>query len=711
MTPPPAPRPRPPGVATRPARRVWGRRLLAAAPVAALLLLGGALAAFAADCPTPDDTSAQELGSTWTWGPYLTDTRCVPLGLHSVFIDPGSLFTNTLVMVWSILLNLGWAIYKATAVFGISVLDFVLSFDWLHPILAPLDGIAQSLSRLLTTMNVVPAFLTLSALVAVLMMARGRWAGGIYELAASLLIAALAVGILANPMSSVTEDNGLLDRARTTGMEIAGRLAGASADPQEEPSARAAAREASAVHGDVIQAMGDTFVRTPAQVLSFGHVLTGACADAYDEAVTGIDAQVPGSSTVRDAIAACDEQAAANADNPGPGQLGTLLVIQVSAWAMLLFTLAMAMAVVVTTLWVLFQAVKAVVALVVGLLPGRARGMVWMTAADLIVALVTLVLIIVFLTGTLLLIEAVFRDTGAVMGRFILVDVLLLGAIAVWWRIKRSLTRTSDRLAEALGSRPATPQRNGGSTPLPTREAVVKPAVATAVKVGSAAFAWRRLSALKDMRASTGSPAPQPIRPPDTSAGPAPTPQGAPTPDTGPGGGSGGPAGAAAPAGTGSRPPGGRPSGVSGAWATVDGTGRAPRGSSAADAVTARIAGRRKRANLRRTATGAVLVAATAGAGAPAAAAAAAAQAAPARTGSAAAADPASAPADPRPTPPSAPPPGSTVTSPRRPDPPRPPQTAGQPVSRGPTARERLEEATRRAARRGQIAAATLRRR
>ena len=86
----------------------------------------------------------------------------MPLGLHSVFIDPGSLFTNTLVMVWSILLNLGWAIYKATAVFGISVLDFVLSFDWLHPILAPLDGIAQSLSRLLTTMNVVPAFLTLS---------------------------------------------------------------------------------------------------------------------------------------------------------------------------------------------------------------------------------------------------------------------------------------------------------------------------------------------------------------------------------------------------------------------------------------------------------------------------------------------------------------------------------------------------------------------
>jgi hypothetical protein len=688
---------------------VWGRRLLAAAPVAALLLVGGGLAAFAADCPAPDDTSAQELGSTWTWGPYLTDTRCVPLGLHSVFIDPGSLFTNTLVMVWSILLNLGWAIYKATAVFGISVLDFVLSFDWLTPILAPLDGIAQSLSRLLTTMNVVPAFLTLSALVAVLMMARGRWAGGIYELAASLLIAALAVGILANPMRSVTEDNGLLDRARTTGMEIAGRLAGASADPREEPAARAAAREASAVHGDVIQAMGDTFVRTPAQVLSFGHVLTGACADAYDEAVAGIDAQLPGSSTVRDAIAGCDEQAAANADNPGPGQLGTLLVIQVSAWAMLLFTLAMAMAVVVTTLWVLFQAVKAVVALVVGLLPGRARGMLWMTAADLIVALVTLVLIIVFLTGTLLLIEAVFRDTGAVMGRFILVDVLLLGAIAVWWRIKRSLTRTSDRLAEALGSRPATPQRNGGSTPLPTREPVVKPAVATAVKVGSAAFAWRRLNALKDMRGNTAASAPQPMPRPGTGAGPAPSPQPGPPLDSGTGGVSGSPPGDAAPAGAGGRPPGGRPPGSNGAWATVDGTGRAPRDSSAADAVTARIAGRRQRANLRRATTGAVLVAATAGAGAPAAAAAAAAHAVPASTG--AAAGPGPAQTDPRPSPPSGRHPGSTATSAHRPDPTRPPQTGGQPVSRSPTARERLEEATRRAARRGQAAAAILRRR
>ena len=52
------------------------------------------------------------------------------------------------------------------------------------------------------------ALLTITAVVAVVWMMRGRWATGIWELSIALVIAALASGVFASPVRMLAGDTG-----------------------------------------------------------------------------------------------------------------------------------------------------------------------------------------------------------------------------------------------------------------------------------------------------------------------------------------------------------------------------------------------------------------------------------------------------------------------------------------------------------------------
>jgi hypothetical protein len=80
-------------------------------------------------------------------------------------------------------------------------------------------------------------------------------------------------------------------------------------------------------------------------------------------------------------------------------------------------------------------------------------------------ALVTVVFATVFLTGYLLLIQAVFASGGtARMQTFFAVDILLVVGIVVFWRGRGRIKAASERLTQALAKRPG-----AGPSSLPAR--------------------------------------------------------------------------------------------------------------------------------------------------------------------------------------------------------------------------------------------------
>ena len=82
-------------------------------------------------------------------------------------------------------------------------------------------------------------------------MAKGKWALGIFELFASLVIAALAVGAFANPVEKVAGDSGLIMQTRDVGLDLA---AGMANNGNVEG-------DADAMRQTVTATMVDTFIR------------------------------------------------------------------------------------------------------------------------------------------------------------------------------------------------------------------------------------------------------------------------------------------------------------------------------------------------------------------------------------------------------------------------------------------------------------------
>ncbi len=172
-------------------------------------------------------------------------------------------------------------------------------------------------------------------------------------------------------------------------------------------------------------------------------------------------------SAIRDAVDGCDSALGGVAANPGSGQAISAGILSPAALFVLLFAIVLAGAVFLAALYALFQALKTILTLVTALLPGEARGTLWMTIGELVMSLVTLVFCIVFLAGYLQLIGSVFTGSkpgDGVMATFFFVDILLLAGIVLFWRYRKRLRRAAERLAKVLATRPG-----AGPSALPQR--------------------------------------------------------------------------------------------------------------------------------------------------------------------------------------------------------------------------------------------------
>ena len=400
----------------------------------------------------------------------LKDSRGIPLWNYQLSIDRGGI-TGPGKMLWAMIVEFWWGAYQAGVGVSLWFLDWAMSLAWLQKVAAPVMTIGAALQELIGELGLVPVFLTITALMAGLWFLRGKHTTAVYEVATACLIAALATGVFAQPLQLVAGPDGLIAAANSTGLQIAGEVSGGPAGMSVEQ-----ARQLQT--GKLV----DTFIRQPTQMINFGRLLDGGpCEDVYTDAVRDGPYEEP-ADEIREAVADCDETAGKYADAPSVGMAVSVMVFLPAALLVLVMAVVMGGAVIMAGVWALFQALKAVITLVTGLLPGAARGSLLLTITDTIVALGIIVFTSVFLAAFLAIITKVFGSGGSPARTFIIVDILLIMGILIYRRQRANLKNASRRMAEMLGQRP------GGTrgTVRPTQIPAAAPLISGAVALGAA---------------------------------------------------------------------------------------------------------------------------------------------------------------------------------------------------------------------------------
>ncbi len=429
----------------------WSRFSHRTKRLVAVFVILPALMLLTAPAAAADDGASAP--STLSWM-EIKDSSGISVWKYELSLDGGSIVTSPGKLLWSSLTGLIWEAYRACVAISIWLIDWVLSFDWLDTISSPMMSLGQNLTVIVDKFGLVPTLLTITAIASVLWMARGRWVLGIFELFLSLVIASLAVGALSNPIGLVAGPDGMLIQARDFGLAVSSGLVN---DGDTSGSAEDMRKDVSAT-------LADTFIRQPTQMINFGRVVDGTdCEKDWAEAVK--DGPYGEDDDLRVAMGECDDAMKTVADNPNSAMVISAGVLFPAAFIVLVFAAILAGTVLVAGMQALYRGLKLIVDLVLGLLPGSARGSLWMSVADLVMALVTVVFSVVFLTAYLLLIQAVFVDgETARMQTFFFVDILLVVGIIVYWRGRAKIKVAADRLAQALATRPG-----GGSSSLPAR--------------------------------------------------------------------------------------------------------------------------------------------------------------------------------------------------------------------------------------------------
>lgn len=427
----------------RPARAVaWVRRTLWVILGAPLLFLITTAPAHAAD------GSGSPAALDWI---LVKDSHGVSIWQYEMSLDRGGV-TNPMRSGWAMCIDMLWQLYRSTVAFACWLVDWTLSMDWVTLLATPALTMESSLHQVVDRFGVTTTFLTIATAAAVLWMARGRWVLGFYELSMAMIIAALTAGIFANPVSSVVGEDGLVQGTRNLGMQVAiGLYTGETSNDDPDQLRR-----------EVVGMIAETFMRKPHQLVNFGEVIDGTkCEKTYDKTIK--EGPFGEGDDLRNAMGDCKEAYGETAENPNAAMAMSLTVLLPAGLIVVLFTAVLCGVVLMAGINALYQALRMIVTLVIGLLPGVARGSLWMTIAHLGIALVTIVFSVVFLAGYLLLVKAVFSAGSHPMMPFFVVDILLLVGVILFWKEHKRLKSAAARIAAVMAKRPG----GGGATQLP----------------------------------------------------------------------------------------------------------------------------------------------------------------------------------------------------------------------------------------------------
>lgn len=389
----------------------------------------------------------------------LSDTSGVPLYQYVVLpYDHGGIPWAIDDWFFSRIIDPIWILHVTWISWMLWLLHFLLSFQWVEWIAAPLEGLFSIISPFFTSVGWVPLALGIAALILTFQLIRGRAASGVSEAAISIVAAAVVLGIATNPIAILTSDTGAFANVQRFGGSFAAAIATDNADYLSTPPTGDEASEAiaSTLVGQVI----DVWVRIPAQEVMYGHPLSGDCVQVFNDQMTARPNPLDGNaSTVRDAIKECDAAAGFSAENPSWGSLMSAFSMLGGATVLLGLNLVVGVLLFLAVLYVAFHIYRLVFATAAAIIPGVARRAVVHSAMSIATGLLAVVVVVSIIALALRMVTGLVLRL-AILGWMVIaqmwvVNILVLILCVALVIIVAKMKKSGKTLAERIKSRPA----------------------------------------------------------------------------------------------------------------------------------------------------------------------------------------------------------------------------------------------------------------
>ena len=428
------------GRGLRPVRR-WTRRhprwskVLIVVLIDAVIVLIGNTYAYAAGADGPL--------APFLPGGSIHDSSGIPLSHYTKLpLDRGDLFHPDKVFL-SYFVDPIWTGHLGFVAWMLWFLEWLLSFEWVGFIATPIQGFANTIEAFLSRIHWIPIALSISGLVAGIAIFTGKVVRGGMEMLISAIVAVLAIGVLSNPVASLTAVGGALDTAKGYGSEIAAAVV---ADRNSAPLP-----SDDVLSEAVTTQLADIFVRVPAQTITFGHVLSGDCATRFDEAMKSSAPVISNDNTVRDQVSACDATAKAYVENPNFGEVVTAGIVATGGLGLFALAIALALFFIVTVVFFLIAALKTMWNVYLAILPVSRYGL-WRSLGDTFMGLVSIVLMTVLMAAYLKFLVAILNATSSlgIVAQMGFVNLMIIVLIIVLWRVRQAAKRAGRTMAEQL---------------------------------------------------------------------------------------------------------------------------------------------------------------------------------------------------------------------------------------------------------------------
>lgn len=465
----------------------------------------------------------------------LADSRGVKMGWFlDLDIDEGGVTKWSAFLAFTIT-NVLWVCYLYIISMLLYLAKTIFDMEWLNWIAPPIENVANALEKLIASIGWVGLFGLIAAIIAGFMAMKGASVRAIGQIVIAMIVASLATGVLANPVSLLTGDDGALMKSQEYGSEAAVMLI----DPE-------AATGDSDLNVDtaIVAPLIDIFVRQPHQVLSFGQIIDGTeCEDEYTEAVQGDDNKmgIKDAADPRGPMGKCHKPLKQWADNTSMISAGLAVMVLLSNSVLNFFLGGLLALMVWSAIMALWEAIKFMISAPLGTISGGARGLAWRNISHAGLECLYVVLFLVFIAVYINLVRDFLETvpTNVYVIRQIMVNTILIIGLIIAFVMRRKLKKQGDRLGDSLNR-----MTGGGPAPAPVQASPFKAIAAVEAAKGVASVVSKFKGS--GTRASAPNAAPRPVSAPPTrtpvaqrggpsappSAPPAPTPSGGNGPNT-----------------------------------------------------------------------------------------------------------------------------------------------------------------------------------
>lgn len=388
---------------------------------------------------------------------------------------------------------------------------------WLDGLSKPAQSVQDAVQQFLHAAGIVPLLLVVAAILSGVWMLRGRWAGGLGELAASLVCATFAVSSLSGATLGLLGQEGLLVRADFLSLQMGGRLLASEPGIQlpagtqqrldaikPDPAAR------KDLLGTLASSLATISVEYPFMVAQFGTSVPDNCRvalhhalRAHSEAAATVEAESaaarkdytfweglwhdptglgralgthPGKTVhqiaelhgLRWTTEQECSQFVAQMDKPMDTMERLAMVVFVCVGGLILITFLMAMCVAqfVAATRVTLETAMLALTVTKGILPGFGREKIFYTLTSVAAALATLLAIHFAIVEYVIVVRRFLQgDTGSITLRWFWCDLLTVGLVIGFSRHRTQLNMAMQRWAEQLTR--STSPISAGALPAP----------------------------------------------------------------------------------------------------------------------------------------------------------------------------------------------------------------------------------------------------